>query len=104
MARWAIAGFEVPGTFRIRGRMCSCAPVVTSWDGAGAISPRIQTPTVHQGGNARRQAVRLKRFFDAPGPKITLICILDPGVHEESEVDTDADGLGDNWEENDGLG
>ena len=72
--------------------------------GRGVISLRIQTLTVRCGGNARRQAVRLKRLFDATGLKVSLMWIPDPGVHEESEVDMDGGGSGDDWDEDDGFG
>ena len=68
----------------------------------GVISLRIRTLTIRHGGNTRRQAVKLKRLFDAAGLKITLIYIPDPGIHEERDVDMDTDGSSDDWDENDG--
>jgi len=41
---------------------------------------RIQTPTVRRGEDERRQALRLKRLFDAAGR--TLICAPDSGGQE----------------------
>jgi len=47
-----------------------------------AISLRIQTLTVRRGEDERRQALGLKRLFDAAGLNVTLICAPDPGGQE----------------------
>ena len=69
-----------------------------------AISLRIQTLTVRRGGYTRRQALRLKRSFDAAGLNITFIFIPDPWVREGRTVEADADSSSDEWDENEGEG
>jgi hypothetical protein len=64
-------------------------------------SLRIQTLTIRRGGNAKRQAVGLKRHFDRAGLKVALICIPDLGDREGSEVDTDTGGSSDEWDVSD---
>ena len=79
MVRWTIAELElgVPGVFGVEGGL----------DRAFRCSLYVQTLTVRRGGNARRQAVRLKHSFDSVNLKITLICIPDPGDYERDRWD-----------------
>lgn len=52
----------------------------------------IQTLTVRCEEHERREALALKRLFDAAGLNVTLIFTPDPGAQEGREVEADADG------------
>ena len=88
------------------GGECGCAIQFLRYEVARkAISLRIQTLTVRCGEYARRRALWLKKcLFDTAGLNVTLICIPDPGVHEEGEAEMDTDSFSDGSDKNDGLG
>jgi len=76
-----------------------------------ATSFHIQTLTVRYGGEGylRRRAFMWKGLFEADGVNVTVICIPEPGVHEEESEEErgtkiDGDGSSDEWEEGDGVG
>ena len=63
----------------------------------GSPLPRIKTLTVHSGGTGRRQALRLKDVMDGLGLGTTVICIPDPGVPDDDNLDEDGLSEGWNW-------